>query len=125
MVKLIDICHDRREKRYFKAKCPFCDSILAFEYGDIWWSEPSEVIGQVPCPICRTKFFINGLDFPSFLVTAEPISEDEWEAARTDVSKRGIEELMMAKAANETDAASSVDPEEYRDFIAEKGGIIK
>jgi DNA-directed RNA polymerase subunit RPC12/RpoP len=60
MIKIIDYGDQlKRQKTYYKATCNHCNAELVFEYGDIWFEEPTQAIGRVECPVCRSKVFMD------------------------------------------------------------------
>lgn len=97
MVKVLKMGNvTKRPEMYFKATCPWCNSELAFEYGDMWIEDPKHGIGRIECPVCRTKVFLMTVESVT-KVSMEMILKSEYDNATTDTSKRGFEILMAEK----------------------------
>ena len=104
MVRVTGYKHGaKRQKLYYKAKCPYCESWLVFEFGDIWWDQPRNEIGRIECPICRTKVH---LDAEGVLPTSviKNATEQEYNDALSDTSKSGLELLMAEKKKEDKNA---------------------
>lgn len=95
----------KRQKLYYKAQCPYCESWLIFEFGDIWWDDPLLEIGRIECPICRTKVHIGTDETNNKILPIAVIknaTEKEYNNALSDTSKSGLE-LLMAEKHKEKD----------------------
>lgn len=105
MVRVTGYKHGaKRHKVYYKATCPYCESGLVFEFGDIWWDQPRNEVGRIECPICRTKVHIDAENILP-LAVIKNATEDDYNDALKDTSKSGLE-LLMAEKRKEDDNAS-------------------
>ena len=105
MVRVTGYKHGaKRQKLYYKAQCPYCESWLIFEFGDIWWDQPSNDIGRVECPICRTKVHVSATNVLP-IVELKNATEQEYNDALSDTSKSGLEILAAEKRKEDNNAS--------------------
>lgn len=94
MVRIIDVGVERK-KEYFKCKCPYCSTIMAFELDDIWF-EPEGSRITCPNPKCKQKVFLDIIPERTLIYD---ISQEEYDNAQRDTSKSGLQILMDEKKA--------------------------
>lgn len=111
MVKVIDYGTVlKRPKSYYKCGCCHCGATIVFEYGDIWFEEPTEGIGRVECPVCRTKVFMDfWSDNLAIPVMGYPkqAEESEYENAYKDTSKHELMRLAEEKKLKDQEAITN------------------
>lgn len=113
MVKVIDYGQVlKRPKRYYKCGCCHCGATIVFEYGDIWFEDPSQAIGRVECPVCRSKvfmdFFADNHAIPVICYPKEA-DESEYENAYKDTSKRELMRLAEEKKLKDQEVLTNED----------------
>lgn len=115
MVKVIDYGPVlKRPKSYYKCGCCHCGAKLVFEYGDIWFEDPSQGIGRVECPVCKTKmfmdFYLDTLDLNVPVICyPKQADESEYENAYKDTSKSGLMRLAEEKKLKDKEAIKNED----------------
>ena len=97
MIRLLQLGESTAKPKYYRCTCNYCDSQLAVPLSDIWIEDPTNSIGRISCPVCSQKVFLKGEDLKVEIVTAEEISSDEYDKARIDVSKSGLQMLREEK----------------------------
>lgn len=113
MVKVIDYGSVlKRPKRYYKCGCCHCGATIVFEYGDIWFEEPTQGIGRVECPVCRSKVFMDfwsdNLAIP-VMCYPKQADESEYENAYKDTSKRELMRLAEEKKLKDQEVTTNED----------------
>ena len=110
MIKILNIGpRTKRDKTFYKTYCPYCSTILVFEFGDIWWDDPKNEIGRIKCPVCRTKVHVSA--GPAYaadsyilpIVELEKATEKEYVTANKDTSRSGLQILLDEKRKEENE----------------------
>ena len=97
MVRVINTTGEKRDEAYYKAKCPWCGSMLIFEQGEIWIDDNLNNTGRIECPVCRTKVFMTLPLRLTQQVDCMGATKEEYDNALKDTSRSGLETLKREK----------------------------